>query len=136
LYKIGLKLYSTDCNIIRDAQRYQKDLFDFVELYIVPGSYDKTIDEWKNFSVPYVIHMPHSFHGVNLAQAEKQETNLLCFKEAQRFSNELESDIIIVHGGNSGNFSETIRQIALFKDVRIERTYMCWVVSRRVSLCH
>ncbi len=118
-WRIGLKLYSTDFDIIADARKLQNGFFDFVELYVVPDSYETTINAWKDFDIPFIIHMPHSLHGVNLAQAEKWQTNLIHFKETQKFSDELGSGIIIVHGGNNGNFNETIRQLALFKDRRV-----------------
>lgn len=70
LLRIGLKLYSTDVALIQDAVRFKEGLFNFVELYIVPGSYVKTISAWKTFDITYVIHASHSFHGVTLAQAE------------------------------------------------------------------
>jgi len=94
-------------------------LFDYIELYIIPGSYEATINAWKDLNIPYVIHAPHSFHGVNLAQADKWETNLQCFNEARQFADDFGSDIIIVHGGNNGSFEETLRQISLFNEPRI-----------------
>ncbi|MBU4184703.1 MAG: sugar phosphate isomerase/epimerase [Proteobacteria bacterium] len=118
--KIGLKLYSTNVALIPDALRLKKEgFFDYIELYIVPGTYEETIDAWKDLGVPYVIHAPHSFHGVNLAQADKWETNLQRFNEARQFADDFGSDIIIVHGGNNGTFNETIRQISLLNEKRI-----------------
>ena len=118
-FKLGLKLYSTNTDLIKNASELHKDgFFYYIELYIIPGSYEK-INKWKDFDIPYIIHAPHSSHGVNLAQKEKWETNLQHFNETQRFTDELGSDIIIVHGGNNGSFEETIRQIRLLDDQRI-----------------
>ncbi len=119
-FKIGLKLYSTNLVLIPGALRLKKEgFFDYIELYVIPDSHEETIHVWKNIDVPYVIHAPHSFHGVNLAQKDRWETNLQFFNEARQFSDDLGSDIIIVHGGNNGAFEETLRQIALFNDDRI-----------------
>jgi sugar phosphate isomerase/epimerase len=119
-FNVGLKLHSTNVALIPDAITLKKEgTFDYVELYIIPGTYKETIDAWKNLDVPYIIHAPHSFHGVNLAQADKWETNLQYFNEARQFADELGTDIIIVHGGNNGTFSETIRQIRLLNEKRI-----------------
>jgi deoxyribonuclease-4 len=116
---IGLKLYSTDTTLIQDTSRLEKGFFDFIELYIIPGSYERTIDIWKSFDIPYVIHAPHSLHGVNLAQEDKWESNLKHFNETRRFADKLASKTIIVHGGNNGSIFETIRQIILLNERRI-----------------
>ena len=119
-FDIGLKLHSNNVVLIQDAIKLRKEkFFDYIELYIIPDNYEETIDAWKNFDVPYVIHAPHSFHGVNLAQAHKWEINFKHFNEARQFANELRADIIIVHGGNNGTFSKTIRQISLLNERRI-----------------
>jgi len=117
---IGLKLYSTDTILIENALRIQEEgFFDYIELYIVPGSYEKTIESWKSFDCPFVIHAPHSSHGFNLAQTERWERNYQNFYHSKLFSDALNSDIIIVHGGNNGYFNETIRQIKLLSESRI-----------------
>lgn len=118
--KLGLKLYSTDIELIPDILRLKKKgFFDYVELYIVPGSYKKTINVWKKFNVPFVMHAPHSYHGINLARSDKWETNLKNFNETRMFADALNSDIIIVHGGNNGVIDETIHQIKLLNEKRI-----------------
>ncbi|MFB3883666.1 MAG: sugar phosphate isomerase/epimerase family protein [Thermodesulfobacteriota bacterium] len=118
-FNIGLKLYSTDVALIQDAVELQNGLVDFIELYVIPGSHEKTIDAWKSFDIPYVIHAPHSLHGVNLAQEDKWQSNLEHFNETRQFADELGSDTIIVHGGNNGSLSEAIRQIRLLNEPRI-----------------
>lgn len=118
--KFGLKLYSTDVALISDARELKaKNFFDFVELYVIPGSYGNTIENWKDLGVPYVIHAPHSYHGINFAQANKWETNCKNFKEAQKFADTFGSDIIIVHGGNNGSINETVRQLNLLNEMRL-----------------
>jgi sugar phosphate isomerase/epimerase len=117
--RLGLKLYSTDTHLIAEAQSLGESHFQYVELYVVPGSFEETIHDWRSFSVPYVIHAPHSLHGVNLAREEGQEVNLRHLFETRRFADALSSQIIIVHGGHSGSFQETIRQLHLIKDSRL-----------------
>lgn len=106
--------------LIPDADELKvKEFFDYVELYVIPGSYENTIENWKGLDVPYVIHAPHSYHGVNFAQADKLESNLKNIGETQKFADTLGVDIIIIHGGNNGSFDETLRQISLLDDNRI-----------------
>lgn len=118
--KIGLKLYSTDTVLIPEAEVLNREgYFDYIELYTIPGSYEETINKWKELNCPFIIHAPHSFHGINFAQAEKWQTNHLNFGEAQKFANIMHSDTIIVHGGNNGSFDETVNQLAMLNDHRI-----------------
>ena len=63
LFRIGLKLYSTDVALIQDAVRFKEGLFNFVELYIVPGSYVKTISAWKNLISRMSSMLPIHFMG-------------------------------------------------------------------------
>lgn len=118
--KLGLKLFSTNVELIADAQYLKKqEIFDFVELYIIPNSFKNTASDWKYWDVPFVIHAPHSFHGTNLARADNWEMNLQNLNEAQLFAHELRADFIIVHGGHDGSFDETIRQLRNLKEFRI-----------------
>ena len=119
-FKTCLKLYSTDVALIPEAGKlFQDGLFSYVELYIMPASYQDTIDTWKGLDCPFVIHAPHSLHNVNLAQAEKRESNKRHFHETCQFADTLGSDIIIVHSGSNGSFDETIEQLAMLNDDRI-----------------
>lgn len=118
-YRIGLKLYSTNTDLIGEARALKGEFLDYVELYVMPGSHNDTIRAWKEFDVPYVIHAPHSFHGVNLARRELRETNAIHIREARDFADSLKADLIIVHGGHSGSINETIEQIRRISDVRL-----------------
>lgn len=117
-FRIGLKLFSTDIHLIPDARKI-RDLFQFIELYVVPGTYTDTIATWKKVDSAIIIHAPHSHHGVNLAKKENEQINRIHISEAQLFADHLNSDIIIVHGGNRGVFEETVRQLLLLKDERV-----------------
>lgn len=119
-FNIGLKLYSTDVSIIPKVQNLKsKAGFDYVELYAIPGSYENTIHHWRAIDIRYVVHAPHSFHGINLAQPERWQTNHDNFVDSKLFADALGADIIIVHGGTNGSIIETIRQIRLLNDPRI-----------------
>jgi sugar phosphate isomerase/epimerase len=118
-FRIGLKLYSTNTDLIPEALLLKNKYFNYIELYIIPGSYDETISAWNKFDVPYVIHAPHSFHGVNLARSECRGTNMHHVREVQGFADALDADVIIVHGGNNGNITETIEQLRLIDDSRV-----------------
>jgi len=117
---IGLKLYSTDTALIPEAMvLYERDLFQFIELYLTPRTPREMIGQWKRLGVPFVIHAAHSLHGINLAQAEREKDNVQYFGETSRIADMLGSSWIIAHGGNNGSILETIRQIGLMGDNRI-----------------
>lgn len=119
-FNIGLKLHSTNVALIPDTLRLKKEgFFDYIELYIIPDSYKKTIDAWQNLDVPYVVHAPHAVHGMNLALASQWKQNITRFKEAQEFADRLNGDRIIIHGGHTGSIAETIRQVGVLSDSRI-----------------
>jgi len=47
--KIGLKLHSTDIDLIEDPEKLHREaVFDYVELYVIPYSYKnkQTINDW------------------------------------------------------------------------------------------
>ena len=117
---LGLKLFSTDFELLREAAKLsEENIFHYIELYIIPGTFEKTAKIWQSCQIPYVIHAPHSEHGINLSLDSQWGENRALFKETQRFADLLESEIIIVHGGHSGTLHETIRQIMLFNEDRI-----------------
>jgi deoxyribonuclease IV len=68
MWKIGLKLWSTDVELVGGAEKlYKSGYFDYIELYIVPGTYSSEMSQWAYFSGKYTIHCSHSKHGFNLA---------------------------------------------------------------------
>ncbi len=120
MFKFGLKLWSINDNYL-DAVRIldNKGLFDYIELYVIPGSFERYSEIWSRFSIPYVIHAPHWREGVNLAKKEKEDENIELIGQAQRFADELRAEKIIVHPGIDGDINETARQLVKINDKRI-----------------
>lgn len=120
MHKLGLKLWSTNTDAyLREAARlYANRVFDYLELYFVPGSL-KTSDEWHALGIPMIVHAPHSAHAVNLAAREKREANLAVYEDVRRFADALGAPKIVAHGGAFGELDETIRQLNLIGDNRI-----------------
>lgn len=104
--KIGLKLWSNNDNYLPQAEKLRDEgLFDFIELYLVPGT-KKYLPRWKSLMVPYIIHAPHSFHGFNLADGSRKENNLRLYDEARYFADELGAPFVIIHPGVFGSGTE------------------------------
>ncbi len=119
-HKFGLKLWSTNRNYLVEAKKlYDKKIFDYIELYVIPGSCDGYLKLWKDLEIPYVLHAPHFRDGVNLAKKERENDNKKLIGEAQRFADKLGADKIIVHPGIDGDINETARQLKNICDNRI-----------------
>ncbi|MBR3903710.1 MAG: hypothetical protein IKJ29_08645 [Akkermansia sp.] len=118
-YQIGLKLWSVNTGESqREARRlYDAGLYDYLELYAVPGSAD-TLPGWKSLQIPSIIHAAHFKHGFNLAKVDCASANRRIYDEMRLFADELGARYIIFHGGTFGCISETARQLAALDDPR------------------
>jgi deoxyribonuclease-4 len=117
--ELGLKLWSTNIDFIPLARRlYDLGVYTYIELYAVPDTFMDHARVWNDVSIPFLIHAPHSGHGVNLAQSDYAEANAMLIGEAQRYADELEAERIIVHPGVEGDIRETVRQILVLRDTR------------------
>ena len=117
--QFGLKLGSKDISYTNDIVSYYNDgYFQYMELFAVPGSFDDTIGYWRQFSIPMIIHAPHSSVGMNLSSFEAREGNKGMIREAFRFADTLKARYIIFHAGVNGDIGETINQLHPFVDSR------------------
>ena len=120
MFGIGLKLWSTNTDhYLREAKKlYAEGVFDYIELYVVPGSLN-CANEWKKLNIHYIIHAPHSAHGINLADKNCEDRNISIFSEVKEFADVLNAPTIIAHGGVLGSIDEVARQINLIGDPRV-----------------
>lgn len=118
--KYGLKLWSDNQHYISEAEKlYRAGLYDYIELYIVPGTYEPHVETWHNLNIPFLIHCTHTIHGFNLAIKEKFENNLKIFAEVKAFCDALDGKFIIFHPGIMGYLGESIQQINSMNDKRL-----------------
>lgn len=117
--QIGLKLWSinTDYYLKEAVKLYDKGIYDYIELYVVPETLD-TLKEWKKLNIPFIMHNAHFAHGFNLAKPENQKRNLEIYEQTKQFADGLDAKYIIFHGGIDGDYKETARQLAAFGDSR------------------
>ena len=118
--KIGLKLWNINTDYYYDEAKklYNDGVFDYVELYIVPGNIE-LIDKWKELSIPFDIHAPHFAHNMNLSKGEYREENYKKYIEVKEYADELKASIIVFHSGIGGDYRETAEQIKYLNDSRI-----------------
>lgn len=119
MYQIGLKLWSvnTEHYYQEAAHLYAEGMFDYIELYVVPGSI-AALPKWKEQKAPFIIHCPHFAHGFNLAKKEKESSNRTIYQEVKQFADQLHAKYIIFHGGIDGDPAETARQLAALNEPR------------------
>lgn len=116
----GLKLWSNNDNYLKDAVRlFEKGIYQYIELYMLPGTEKRMVEMWKGLDIPYVIHAPHFMAGLNLAKREQKETNFKLIDETRRFADELSAEYIIVHPGIAGDIKETALQIKEINEPRL-----------------
>lgn len=119
MLKYGLKLWSTNENYLKEAAKlFKNNLFDYIELYAVPNSFNEYSKVWEKLCIPFVIHAPHFAGGLNFGKKECEAKNLELANEAQKYANLLKADKIIFHPGVAGTIDETIRQIKLLAEPR------------------
>jgi len=119
-FKIGLKLHSTNTDLISEAVTlWRDDIFQYIELYIVPGTYSSTHEKWSACNIPFILHAAHSYDGINLALRKQWEQNRYLLREVQQFADNLNVQMIIIHGGMNGSIEETIHQIKRLGETRL-----------------
>lgn len=119
-FKFGLKLWSTNENYVKEAVRlYEKGIYQYIEIYMVPGTEKKMIDMWKGLNIPYVVHAQHFREGLNLAKKEAEDINRRLIDETRKFADSLSAENIIVHPGIAGDIKETARQLKEINEPRL-----------------
>ena len=123
MYRIGLKLWSTNTGPLADAaaRLFEEGVFAYIELFAVPGS-SETLPAWTrlhaDYGIPFVIHNAHTAQGFNLAKRELEPRNREIAAEARAFADALGADRIIFHGGTDGDVGETVRQLKALDEPR------------------
>jgi deoxyribonuclease IV len=113
--KIGLKLWSTNRHYIRQAlDLYNQGRFSYIELFVEPHSED-FLNEWKSLRIPFVLHAPTSYTGLNFSDSRFFETNVSLVSAVAMYSCVLNPNYVIFHPGILGTIEETIRQINSMK---------------------
>ena len=119
MYKKGLKLWSVNTDFYYDEaiKLYDEEMYDYIELYVVPESLD-TLKKWQKLKIPFIIHNAHFAQGFNLAIQEKSDRNREIYEQTKQFADKLNAQHIIFHGGIDGDIRETAIQLALFNEPR------------------
>jgi len=116
-FKIGLKLWSTNGGLIKEAERLVKDgVFDYVELMVIPNT---DILPFQNVKLPYIIHIPHESFGLNIADPKNKELNLKIMNQSIEWADKLSAKYLILHPGSSGKMDAVKNFLEKISDKRI-----------------
>lgn len=111
--RIGLKLWSINETSINSAMDlFSQSVFDFIELFVVPGSVN-ILDKWSAVNIPFVLHAPHSYSGLNFSVKDQENINFSLIDEVNFYYKKLKPRYVIFHPGISGPIAESVRQILL-----------------------
>jgi deoxyribonuclease-4 len=116
--KIGLKLWSTNAEYVPVAKAlYERKLFQYIELFVVPYSAQEFLPLWQQLAIPYILHAPHSYAGINFSIKELAEENEKVLDDVNQYACALKPAFIIFHPGIEGSVQETVNQICKVKQI-------------------
>jgi len=118
--KLGLKIWSHNfehVSIINEL--FESKKIDYLEVYTVPKSIKEDVHFLKDLRLPVVIHAPHANSGFNIADAKLLNKNIETFYDVKRISDQLNSEIIIVHAGEYGEIYSALKCLKKLQDDRI-----------------
>ena len=107
--KYGIKLWSdNDPSLFAQAKDLiDTHVFDFLELYVVPGTLSSFFEEYK--SLPISLHATHESHGLNLSKNNDENTAIL--EEVEKFRQYFASEVVVVHPGVQGTFEVFLQNL-------------------------
>ncbi len=95
--ELGLKLWSTNKDVLEDAASLiEKDIFQYVELMVVPDTDPAPFQEHK---IPYMLHAAHDTWGANPADPSKEQRSRETLAQALRWADVLQTEYVVVHPG-------------------------------------
>ena len=97
MIKYGLKMWSSNHETIDQAKELIKTkVFDYIELLPVP---DIDISPFQKIEASFVIHIPHSSFGFNIADKKKEEFNLKIINHSIKCADKLNAKYLVLHPG-------------------------------------
>jgi deoxyribonuclease IV len=130
---IGLKLWSNNDFYARQAQDlYKNGLIQYIEMFVVSGSIE-FIDFWEKIPIPYVLHAPHSYTGLNFSIMSHTAENRSHMQVVELYAKRLKPIYVIYHPGIDGTIEEVISQINMFKR-EFEFSFTVGLVENKPSI--
>lgn len=116
MHKLGLKVWSTNGAYREPAARlYAAGAFQFIEIAVPAESRMDQVAQWQGGGYPVVLHAPHSYCGLNMAQAALEAANFAQIERLDQACGLLRPELVIFHSGMDGTVEEAVRQMAAFR---------------------
>jgi deoxyribonuclease-4 len=116
--KIGLKLWSTNSNVLNEAKELiERGLFQYIELMPIPKTEILPFLD-QLYDIPYIIHITTEKHGVNIADKNKEEYNLKTIDNCITWADKLNAKYLVLHPG-FGLIDNVIKFLEKMDDKRI-----------------
>ncbi len=117
MFKLGLKVWSSNLQYIQPAlDLYQEKVFDYIELFVDPRVDTSVLPQWRTLAIPFHLHAPHFYAGLNFSDPAYLEKNRLLLHKVDMYRETLSPQWIVFHPGVNGELQETIQQIKMFKN--------------------
>lgn len=107
--RLGTKISTRNFNFIPQIYANQ-DLIDYIEIIIMPEFTSADIDVISNLKIPYAIHVPNIFYGIDFGNINKNEKNIEYINKINKYKNQLRPICCIVHP-ESGDLELSIENI-------------------------
>lgn len=118
MIKYGLKIWSSNINLFNEVGfLLDKGMFDFMEIYTVPGKIDFTLFE-KLPGKQVFLHAPHFGHQFNIFNFGKLEKDFF-HQQIFPLADFLRAKYIVVHAGEGEDPAIFQKNISLIADSRI-----------------
>jgi len=115
MIRTGLKLWSANARHLPAARKlYADGWFDYIELFTAIGSFDSTINDWRELGIPLGLHAPHLYGGFHIAGTGTTDNQAMrIFHEVDRFREALSPEYVVFHAAESGTIPVLLRRIEL-----------------------
>ena len=113
--KLGVKISTKNFNFIPEIYANRKTI-DFLEIILISDFTARDIEIIKNLDLPYCLHLPNAFHGIDFGDISKNTKNLDYIKKINNLSDNLNPLCIIIHP-ETGDIDLSIENM---KKIRLE----------------
>ena len=117
MIRTGLKLWSSNARHLPAALKvYADGWFDYIELFTTIGSFDSTINDWRDLNIPLGLHAPHLYGGFHIAGAGTTDDQAMrTFHEVDRFRMALSPEYVVFHAAENGTIPVLLQRIGLLQ---------------------
>jgi len=111
--KLGVKIATRNFDFI--PQIYSnKHIIDYIEIILLSEFTSEDIEVICNLEMPYALHIPNIFNGIDFGDISNNEKNLEYIEKLNQFSKDLNPICAIIHG-ETGDIDLSIQNIKKLK---------------------